>query len=110
MALLFERQGAFFDVGKEFEELVALVYKYNPFPWRVEQPQKQEDECCKKQKTTAQQMRSALGAAATASEGLNIWRANIIKSASLIQFGGVAAAVQNFLQPTVSTNFLGPRS
>ena len=99
---LFERPGALFDVGKELEELLAIVYNYNPFSWRGEQAQKQEEECCKKQKTAAQQVRSALGAAATASEGLKIWRTNIIQSASLIQFGGVAAAVSSILQPTVS--------
>jgi hypothetical protein len=102
MALLFERQGALFDLGKEMEDLMSLLYRINPFPWRWEQPQKQEEECCKKkQKSSAQHVRSALGAA-TVSEGLNIWRTNIIQSASLgIQFGGVAAAVSSFLQPTV---------
>jgi hypothetical protein len=100
---LFERPELPIDPLGEIQQLVNTVRRYgNPIAWwtgywRGDTTQLQQDE---QQKPGQKPMRQAIDAAAV-TEGINLWRDRVLTSASLIQFGGVAAAVGNLLSPQV---------
>jgi len=95
---LFERPELPIDPFGEIQQLVNTVRRYgNPLAWWWRGDTQLQEE---QQKPGQKPMRQAIEAAATV-EGINLWRDRILTSASLIQFGGVAAAVGNLLSPQV---------
>lgn len=86
---------------EEVDSLVSLIYSLR-LPWMPARPdfpkRNQRDE--HEQQTKQQRVKAALISSGVV-DGVSIWRARLLSSVSIIQFGGVATAAINCMSPQV---------
>jgi len=91
----------------ELESLFTALRPYIPFLQRHTQPQPRLHHLSVSQQAKAKQRGiRALLEASTVVDGVSLWRARLLSSVSVIQFGGVAAAAVSALSPQVSVEWL----
>jgi hypothetical protein len=93
---------------KEIDSLVSALR--TGIPWLWSDPNKRSKENHHHHRHDSPQRQQSLRAALVSSsvvDGVGIWKARLLSSVSVIQFGGVATAAINCMSPQVCMQLLG---